>query len=192
MKIAIVGASGYAGGELIRLLVHHSAAKVICATSRTLAGTPLDQIHPHLKGFTNLKFENLTPDAIDADVAFLAVPHTAAMSIAGKLLLRGIKVVDLSADYRLTDPTVYAQWYGHIHTDPTRLGTTPYGLPELFREFSDYRLLFYGIALMGIMVYRPEGLLPSEVTRRELHTATELLEMGGADQAAPQGAQEPG
>ena len=66
------------------------------------------------------------------------------------------------------------------------------GLPELFREFSDYRLLFYGIALMAIMVYRPEGLLPSEVTRRELHTATELLEMGGADRAGSQGAQEPG
>ncbi len=58
MKIAIIGASGYAGGELIRLLVHHSIAKVTCATSRSLAGTPLDQIHPHLKGFTDLKFEN--------------------------------------------------------------------------------------------------------------------------------------
>jgi N-acetyl-gamma-glutamyl-phosphate reductase len=58
MKIAIIGASGYAGGELIRLLVHHSTAKVVCATSRKLAGTPLDQIHPHLKGFTDLRFEN--------------------------------------------------------------------------------------------------------------------------------------
>ena len=59
MKVAIVGASGYAGGELIRLLVHHSAAKVTCATSRTLAGTPLDQIHPHLKGFTDLRSRTL-------------------------------------------------------------------------------------------------------------------------------------
>ena len=101
MKIAIIGASGYAGGELIRLLVHHSTAKVTCATSRKLAGTPLDQIHPHLKGFTDLQFENPDIDAIDVDVAFLAVPHTAAMTYAGKLLSRGIKVVDLSADYRL-------------------------------------------------------------------------------------------
>ena len=61
MKIAIVGASGYAGGELIRLLYHHSSAEVVCATSRKLAGTPLDQIHPHLKGFTDLTFENPTP-----------------------------------------------------------------------------------------------------------------------------------
>ena len=89
------------GGELIRLLVHHSTAEVVCATSRKLAGTPLDQVHPHLKGFTDLKFENPETDAIDADVAFLAVPHTAAMTYAGKLLSRGIKVVDLSADYRL-------------------------------------------------------------------------------------------
>ncbi len=130
MKVAIVGASGYAGGELVRLLYHHSSAEVVCATSRKLAGTPLDQIHPHLKGFTNLKFENLTPDAIDADVAFLAVPHTAAMSIAGKLLSRGIKVVDLSADYRLSKET-FEKVYGVLHTD---YFPAPYGIPELHRK----------------------------------------------------------
>jgi N-acetyl-gamma-glutamyl-phosphate reductase len=92
MKIAIIGASGYAGGELIRLLASHSTAEVVCATSRKLAGTPLDQIHPHLKGFTDLKFENPEPDAIDADVAFLAVPHTAAMTYAGKLLSHGSRL----------------------------------------------------------------------------------------------------
>ena len=106
MKIAIIGASGYAGGELIRLLVHYSTAKVTCATSRKLAGTSLDQVHPHLKGFTDLKFENPDIDAIDADVAFLAVPHTAAMTYAGTLLSKGIKVVDLSADYRLDRKSV--------------------------------------------------------------------------------------
>ena len=111
MKIAIVGASGYAGGELIRLLAHHSTAEVVCATSRKLAGTPLDQVHPHLKGFTDLTFTNPETDAIDADVAFLAVPHTAAMTYAGKLLSRGIKVVDLSADYRLPKE-VFESVYG--------------------------------------------------------------------------------
>ncbi|MGA2698828.1 MAG: N-acetyl-gamma-glutamyl-phosphate reductase [Methanoregula sp.] len=130
MKVAIVGASGYAGGELIRLLYHHPAAEVVCATSRKLAGTPLDQIHPHLKGFTNLKFENPSPDALDADVAFLAVPHTAAMSIAGKLLARGIKVVDLSADYRLPKET-FEKVYGVTHTD---YFPAPYGIPELHRK----------------------------------------------------------
>jgi len=130
MKIAIIGASGYAGGELIRLLVHHSTAKVTCATSRKLAGTSLDQVHPHLKGFTDLKFENPDIDAIDADVAFLAVPHTAAMTYAGKLLSRGIKVVDLSADYRLPKE-IYEQVYGVKHTD---YFAAPYGIPELHRK----------------------------------------------------------
>ncbi len=129
MKIAIIGASGYAGGELVRLFVHHSAAEVVCATSRKLAGTSLDQIHPHLKGFTDLKFENPDIDAIDADVAFLAVPHTAAMTHVGKLLSRGIKVVDLSADYRLPKD-VYEKVYGVRHTD---YFCAPYGIPEIHR-----------------------------------------------------------
>ena len=91
MKIAIIGASGYAGGELIRLLVHHSTAEGhLCHVPET-RGTPLDQVHPHLKGFTDLKFENLDIDAIDADVAFLAVPHTAAMTLCRKTPLEGNK-----------------------------------------------------------------------------------------------------
>jgi N-acetyl-gamma-glutamyl-phosphate reductase len=130
MKIAIIGASGYAGGELIRLLVHHSTAQVVCATSRKLAGTPLDQVHPQLKGFTSLTFENPEIDAIDADVAFLAVPHTAAMTYAGKLLSRGIKVVDLSADYRLPKD-IYEKTYGVSHTD---YFPAPYGIPEIHRR----------------------------------------------------------
>jgi N-acetyl-gamma-glutamyl-phosphate reductase len=132
MKIAIIGASGYAGGELIRLLFHHSAAEVTCATSRKLAGTPVDQVHPHLKGFTELKFENPDTGSIDADVAFLAVPHTAAMLHAGKLLSRGIKVVDLSADYRLPKD-IYETVYGVEHSD---YFVAPYGIPELHRGVS--------------------------------------------------------
>ena len=129
MKVAIIGASGYAGGELIRLLSHHSSAEVVCATSRKLAGIPLDQVHPHLKGFTDLAFENPATDAIDADVVFLAVPHTAAMTYAGSLLSRGIKVVDLSADYRLPKD-VFEKVYGVTHTDYFE---APYGIPELHR-----------------------------------------------------------
>jgi N-acetyl-gamma-glutamyl-phosphate reductase len=130
MKVAIVGASGYAGGELVRLLAYHSKAEVVCATSRKLAGTPLDVVHPHLKGFTDLVFTNPETDAIDADVAFLAVPHTAAMTYAGKLLSRGIRVVDLSADYRLPRE-VFEKVYGVPHTD---YFTAPYGIPELHRK----------------------------------------------------------
>ena len=130
MKVAIIGASGYAGGELIRLLHHHSAAEVTCATSRKLAGTPLTRIHPHLKGFTDLEFTNPETEAIDADVVFLAVPHTAAMTYAGKLVSRGIKVIDLSADYRLPKD-VYEKVYGVTHTD---FFDMPYGIPEIHRK----------------------------------------------------------
>jgi len=130
MKIAIIGASGYTGGELIRLLLGHSQAEVVCATSRKLAGTPVATHHPHLKGFTDLKFENPAIDAIDADFAFLAVPHTAAMTYVGSLLKKGIKVVDLSADYRLPKD-VFESVYGVEHSD---YFAAPYGLPELHRD----------------------------------------------------------
>jgi N-acetyl-gamma-glutamyl-phosphate reductase len=130
MEIAIIGASGYTGGELIRLLYTHSQAEVVCATSRKLDGTPVDTVHPHLKGFTALKFQNLNADTIEADFAFLAVPHTAAMNYVPKLLERGIPSVDLSADYRLPKE-IYEKTYGVTHTHFLK---APYGLPELHRD----------------------------------------------------------
>ncbi len=133
MKIAIIGASGYTGGDLIRLLLSHSAAEVTCATSRRLSGKPLDAVHPQLKGFTRLVFENPKIEDLDVDFAFLAVPHTAAMTYVRPLLERGIKVVDLSADYRLPRDT-FERVYAVPHTDYFE---APYGLPELHRE--DYK-----------------------------------------------------
>lgn len=133
MDIAIVGASGYAGGDLIRLLLAHPKAEVVCATSRKLAGTPVDSVHPQVKGLCDLAFTNPSPDALVADVAFLAVPHTAAMAYARPLLSRGIKVIDLSADYRLPRE-IFEKVYGVTHTDYFQ---APYGIPELHRE--EYR-----------------------------------------------------
>ena len=130
MEIAIIGASGYTGGDLIRLLLTHPKAEVTCATSRKLAGKPVVMDQPHLKGLTDLVFTNPDVDAIDADLVFLAVPHTAAMQYAGRLLQRGIRVVDLSADYRLPKD-VYEKVYGVTHTDYFEM---PYGLCELHRE----------------------------------------------------------
>lgn len=130
MKIAIIGASGYTGGDLIRLLLSHSSAEVVCATSRKLAGKRVDSVHPHLKGLTDLLFQNPTVDRMDADVALLAVPHTAGMSYVRGLLERGMKVVDLSADYRL-QKDVYEETYGVPHTD---YFPAPYGLTELHRD----------------------------------------------------------
>jgi N-acetyl-gamma-glutamyl-phosphate reductase len=130
MKIAIIGASGYTGGDLIRLLLSHPSAEVVIATSRKLEGKPVDSVHPHLKGLTDLLFQNPTVDRMDADVALLAVPHTAAMGYVRGLLERGMKVVDLSADYRLPRE-VYEKTYEVPHTD---YFPAPYGLTELHRN----------------------------------------------------------
>jgi N-acetyl-gamma-glutamyl-phosphate reductase len=130
MKIAIIGASGYTGGDLIRLLLSHSSAEVVIATSRKLAGKRVDSVHPHLKGLTDLLFQNPSVDRMNADVALLAVPHTAGMTYVRGLLERGMKVVDLSADYRLPKD-VYEKTYGVPHTD---YFPAPYGLTELHRD----------------------------------------------------------
>ena len=124
MKIAIIGASGYTGGDLIRLLLTHSSAEVVIATSRKLVGKRVDSVHPRLKGLTDLLFQNPPVDRMDADVALLAVPHTAGMTHVRGLLERGMKVVDLSADYRLPKD-VFEKTYGVPHTD---YFPAPYGL----------------------------------------------------------------
>ena len=130
MDIAIIGASGYTGGELMRLLLNHSSAEVVAATSRKLDGTPVASVHPHLQGLTDLVFGNIDAGDIDADFVFLAVPHTVAMKVAGVLVERGIRTVDLSADYRLAKD-VYEKIYGVRHV---AYFEAPYGLPELHRD----------------------------------------------------------
>jgi N-acetyl-gamma-glutamyl-phosphate reductase len=130
MDIAIVGGSGYAGGDLIRLLLTHKEANIVCITSRKLAGTPVTKDHIHLKNLIDLDYTNPGVEDIDADFVFLAVPHTAAMQYAGKLKERGIRTVDLSADYRLPKD-IYEKTYGVKHTDYFK---APYGIPELHRK----------------------------------------------------------
>jgi len=130
MKIAVIGASGYTGGDLLRLLLTHSRAEVVVATSRKLDGKPVDSVHPQLKGLTDLTFQNPSVDRMDADFAFLAVPHTAGMQYVRGLLDRGMKVCDLSADYRLPKE-VFEKTYGVTHTD---YFPAPYGLVELHRN----------------------------------------------------------
>lgn len=130
MEIAIIGASGFTGGELIRLLAGHSEGEVVCATSRKLAGTAVARANPYLRGFTDLEYTNPDVGDIDADVAFLAVPHTAAMQYAGSLMEQGVRTIDLSADYRLPKD-IYEKVYGVEHTNYHKV---PYGLPELHRK----------------------------------------------------------
>ena len=134
--VAIVGASGYAARELIRILLAHPQVRITVATSRQDEAPRLDALHPSLTGRIDLACEPFDADALAerARVAFLGLPHTASMAVVPALRRRGVRVIDLSADYRLTDPQVYADWYGHAHTDAEGLAQAVYGLPELYRE----------------------------------------------------------
>jgi N-acetyl-gamma-glutamyl-phosphate reductase len=135
-KIGILGATGYTALELIKILLRNPDVEIVAATTRQDNSPPIHEIHPSLHGRLELRCENLEPVEIGqrCDFVFCCLPHVASMTAVPELLAGGAKVVDLSADYRLSDPAIYEKWYGHVHTDPTRLGSTVYGLPELFRK----------------------------------------------------------
>jgi N-acetyl-gamma-glutamyl-phosphate reductase len=136
VKIAIVGSSGYTGGELYRLLLNHHHASITAITSEKSAGQPITSLFPHLAGLTELVCEPLDPAVIaqKADVIFLALPHVTAQEAAFRFVQLGKKVIDLSADYRLADPALYEKWYEHCHQYPDLLKSAVYGLPELHRD----------------------------------------------------------
>lgn len=134
-KIAIVGASGYTGLELVRILHQHTETKVTCLTSEQSAGRKISDIFPTLRGLCNLELENLEPVRVaeKADIIFTALPHKAAMEVVPTFLKLGKKVIDLSADYRISDPEVYGNWY-EPHLNPELLKEAVYGLPEIRRD----------------------------------------------------------
>jgi N-acetyl-gamma-glutamyl-phosphate reductase len=133
--VAVVGASGYAARELLGILLRHPGVRITAATSRQDEGRRIDSMHPSLAGRTELRCEPFDADrlASKASFAMLGLPHTASLEAVPALRERGVKVIDLSADYRLKDAQVYADWYGHHHTDAQGLKDAVYGLPELFR-----------------------------------------------------------
>lgn len=136
MRVGIIGGSGYGGGELLRLLIPHPEAEVTLVTSRRRAGEHVYMVHPNLRGITTLKFTPFKFSEVsdNCDLIFSAVPHGASMEMVPSLLEQGIKVVDLSADFRLKDPLEYPKWYGWKHTHPELLEEAVYGIPELHRE----------------------------------------------------------
>ncbi len=136
IRVAIIGATGYTALELIKILLRHPEVEITALTSRSEGNPHVASVHPQLAGRINLPMADLGPSEIGAraDVAFSCLPHGVTSNLVPKLLDAGLRVVDLSADYRLNSPEVYAEWYGQKHTDPTRLGKVVYGLPELFRE----------------------------------------------------------
>ncbi|MEO0530130.1 MAG: N-acetyl-gamma-glutamyl-phosphate reductase [Planctomycetota bacterium] len=136
VRVAIYGASGYTGLELLKLLARHPDVEVTALTTRQDESPHVAEVHPSLTGVYDLQLEQLSYDDVAerADAAFACLPHAASAEAVSELLARGLKVVDLSADYRIDDRATYERWYGVTHPDAARLGKTPYGLPELYRD----------------------------------------------------------
>ncbi len=136
VKVGVVGASGYVGGELLRLLVTHPMIELTMLTSRQYAGEYVHRVHPSLKGFTELTFSPVDIDKLsgNCDLVFAAVPHGKAVHIVKELYGTGVRVVDLSADYRLKDQSLYDYYYGWAHPYPDLVAKSVYGIPELHRD----------------------------------------------------------
>jgi N-acetyl-gamma-glutamyl-phosphate reductase len=135
-RIGIVGASGYTGAELLRLAAAHPDLEVALATGDTQAGTAVSELYPSLRAaYPNLVFTPFDAAACAGlDLVFLGLPHGASQAIVPELVGKVGHLVDLAADFRLTDPALYPQWYGEDHTAPELLPDFAYGLPELFRS----------------------------------------------------------
>lgn len=136
LKAGIIGASGYTGAELLRLLAGHEGIEVEVATANQFAGERISSLYPSLGGAYPGRFERFDPaDAAGrCDVFFLGLPHGESMKVMGKIALPGKKVVDLSADFRLGDPGEYREWYGEEHLEKEILSEAVYGLPEYYRK----------------------------------------------------------
>lgn len=130
MKVGIINVTGYSGMELARLLYRHPEVELTCVTGRSAAGKPLGAVLPHLADIPLTITEDLT-EAVD--LVFSALPQGASAQVAAPLVRQGIKVIDISADFRLKDPAEYQQWYGAVHPAPELLPQAVYGLTEWYR-----------------------------------------------------------
>ncbi len=135
IKVGIVGGTGYTGVELLRLLVRHSGVELVVITSRSEAGRAVADMYPNLRGYTDLCFTVPDQAALKAcDLVFFATPNGIAMQQAPALLAAGVRVIDLAADFRIRDISIWQHWYGMEHACPELVKEAIYGLPELFRK----------------------------------------------------------
>jgi N-acetyl-gamma-glutamyl-phosphate reductase len=134
IRVGIVGGTGYTGVELLRLLARHPEVQIASITSRGDAGTDVTQMFPNLRGRLRLRFEDpATANLKSCDVVFFATPNGVAMEQAPPLLDAGVRVIDLAADYRISDVADWSRWYGMQHASPEWVGKAVYGLPEMNR-----------------------------------------------------------
>ena len=131
VNVSVIGASGYGGGEVVRLLLGHPEVRLRHLVAETRAGEPFAEVFPNVRGFIDWRTETLDPEAVaaDSDVVFLALPNGVAMSLVPRLR-EGVKVVDLGADFRFRSAQAYQRWYGMAHSAPVLLEEAAYGLPE--------------------------------------------------------------
>lgn len=136
VKVSVIGATGYAGAELIRLLVLHPEVELTCLTSKTYTGQKIQDVYPHLRGFVDHELQEQNIDEIGdmSDVVFVALPHGHSVPVAEKICSKGKKVIDLGADLRFRDTKVYEAWYRVKHENPELSLKAVYGLPEINRE----------------------------------------------------------
>ena len=134
ISASIIGASGYTGGELLRILLQHPGVNVKSVSSEQNAGQMACKVHPNLRGFTELEFVRSAQVDTNVDILFLCTPHGVSMNLVPSLLESGTRIIDLSADFRLKSPIEFEKWYGHTHSHPELLQKSVYGLPELHRE----------------------------------------------------------
>ena len=135
VKIGVVGATGYTGVELLRLLAHREDVQLQVVTSRELQGSPVSELFPSLRPHVDLEFSAPDTAALgDCEVVFYATPHAVAMHTVPALLERGVRVIDLSADFRLRDVALWEHWYKTSHSCPQLISSAVYGLPEVNRE----------------------------------------------------------
>jgi len=135
-RVGVVAGSGYIGGELIRLLLQHPKLELTFATSRKYAGEYVFRVHPNLRGVTDLKFtgNDISKMSDQADAVLTALPHGQSVKFVPQLVGMGLKIVDLSADYRLKDAELYKTWYGYDHPSPDLLAQFVYAIPEINRD----------------------------------------------------------
>src|SRR5258705_1428221 len=131
LRVGIIGATGYGGGELVRLLSRHPAARVVALQARGREDEPIDVSHPHLAS-TKLRIGDALPDGLDA--GFLGLPHGASAALVPDLIDQGVAVIDLGPDFRLRSAADYPRWYRFEHPRPDLLDRAVYGLPELHRD----------------------------------------------------------
>ncbi|MCO5762656.1 MAG: N-acetyl-gamma-glutamyl-phosphate reductase [Gammaproteobacteria bacterium] len=154
IRVGIVGGTGYTGAELLRLLARHPLVSLTTITSRAEAGLAVADIFSHLRGRVDIAFTEPDIGRLgDCDLVFFATPNGTAMKMAPELLKRGVKLIDLAADFRLKDPREWERWYQEPHASPELLAEAVYGLPEVHRE-----------AIRGARLVANPGCYPTAVT----------------------------